>query len=304
MRLTGLLLVLICCFSIPAALAAPEKNSSINGTAIHLPTSNMDTVIIRFDYKQSALYHTFTFDVLDSIVAVLKRDKTITLSIDGYAYKDEGTDTICYYLSLNRALFIKTYILGRGIDISRIISVTGHGKAKSVYKGTDKDGFAVNCRAEISINFPPAPKKVEIADRDKDGIIDKDDSCPDQYGYKEKNGCPDTGYVLVPFETQQANLYTGSYKVLDSVISILTQNPALNVSIEGHAYLTEGISSICERLATERALIVKNYLLSRRIDISRIESVKSMGSNKPLNAGNNPLEISRNSRAEIFFSNR
>ena len=42
---------------------------------------------------------------------------------------------------------------------------------------------------------PPAkPKKVRPADRDKDGIYDKDDACPDEPGVKsddpKKNGCP------------------------------------------------------------------------------------------------------------------
>lgn len=260
--------------------------------------------MIRFDYKQSALYHTFTFDVLDSVINILKKNKVVTITIDGYAYKDEGSDTICYYLSLNRALFIQTYIMGRGVDSAQVLSVAGHGKSKPIYKGVDKDGFKINCRAEITLNYPPLPKKVVISDRDGDGIADTEDKCPDEFGSIEKNGCPNKGFVLVPFEPQQSNLFTTSYNVLDSVISILAGNPSLNIAIEGHAYKTEGISSVCDRLATDRALIVKNYFLSRRIDISRIESVKSIGSNRPLNAGNNPEEVQRNSRTEIYFSNR
>ena len=73
--------------------------------------------------------------------------------------KDEGSDTICYYLSLNRALFIQTYIPGRGIDSSKITSVIGHGKTKPLYKGTDRDGFRINYRAEIVLFHPAPPKK-------------------------------------------------------------------------------------------------------------------------------------------------
>ena len=269
--------------------------------AAGLPDKEKDTVLIRFDYKQSAIYHTFTFDVLDSIINILKKNKVVTISIDGYAYKDEGSDTICYYLSLNRALFIQTYIMGRGIDSSQVISVTGHGRSKPLYKGVDKDGFKINCRAEITLNYPAVPEKVIVSDRDHDGIADTEDKCPDEYGYLEKNGCPNTGFVLVPFEVQQSNLFTGSYTILDSVINILVQNPSLNISIEGHAYKTEGIGSVCNRLSADRAMIVKNYFLSRRIDISRIESVKSYGYNRPLNAGNNPRDVQLNSRTEIYF---
>jgi OmpA-OmpF porin, OOP family len=41
---------------------------------------------------------------------------------------------------------------------------------------------------------PPPPKKAPPSDRDKDGIYDKDDACPDEPGVKsddpDKNGCP------------------------------------------------------------------------------------------------------------------
>ena len=52
-----------------------------------------DTIVIRFEYKQSALFHKFTMETLDSVIRILLRDTNITLSIDGYAYKDEGSDT-------------------------------------------------------------------------------------------------------------------------------------------------------------------------------------------------------------------
>lgn len=264
--------------------------------------NNTDTIVIRFDYKQSALYHPYTFVVLDSVINILLKNKEVTLSIDGYAYKDEGSDTICYYLSLNRALFIQTYVLGRGVDSSRILYVTGHGRTKPLYRVKDKAGLTVNCRAEIMLNYPRAISKVEIPDRDKDGIPDDEDKCPDIFGYKEKDGCPLTGFVIVPFESQQSSLFALSYRVLDSVIEILNQNPSMTISIEGHAYKGEGINAVGDRLGNERALIVKNYLLSRRIDISRIDSVKNLGNSRPLNAGNNPQEIVLNCRAEIYFS--
>ncbi len=290
------LLLILLLFTLSSAFFAGPSHAAGS------PSKEKDTVLIRFDYKQSAIYHTFTFDVLDSIINILKKNKVVTISIDGYAYKDEGSDTICYYLSLNRALFIQTYIMGRGVDSSQVLSVIGHGKSKPIYKGVDKDGFKINCRAEITLNYPAVPKAVIISDRDGDGIADTEDKCPDEYGYLEKNGCPNTGFVLVPFEVQQSNLFTGSYTILDSVINILVQNPSLNISIEGHAYKTEGIGSVCNRLSADRAMIVKNYFLSRRIDISRIESVKSFGYNRPLNAGNNPREVQLNSRTEIYFS--
>ena len=310
MNLPLRLILLFLLFSCSAVFAGRLNNAVLvnNNTASDnvinncIRQYNRDTVVIRFDYKQSALYHSFTFEVLDSIINILLKNKAVTLSIDGYAYKDEGSDTICYYLSMNRALFIQTYVLGRGIDSSRIISVTGHGKTKPLYKGTDKDGFRINCRAEIRLNYPPPPKKIEIADRDEDGVIDSEDKCPDVFGYKDKNGCPNTDVIIVPFEIQLSNLYLMTYRVLDSVLAILGENPSFTIAIEGYAYKDEGINSVCDRLATERAEIVKNYLLSRRLNVSRINSIKSFGNLRPLNAGKTPKEIAANSRAEIVFT--
>jgi len=261
-----------------------------------------DTTVIRFDYKQSALFHQFTFASIDSVVDILLKNKTITLSIDGYAYKDEGSDTICYWLSLNRALFVQTYVLGRGIDSTRIISLKAYGKTRQKYVNKDKDGLTVNCRAEIVLNYPPPPKKTQFLDRDEDGIADITDKCPDVFGHADKNGCPDTNMVIVPFPIQESALYFKTYIVLDSVLAVLKGNPGFTISINGHAYKDEGINAVCEQLGADRMEMVKQYLLSRQLDGNRINATKNYGSSRPLNAGKTPIDILANARAEIIFS--
>jgi outer membrane protein OmpA-like peptidoglycan-associated protein len=263
--------------------------------------TDSSVILIPFDYKQSALYHAFTYEVIDSVVNLLLRDSSITLSINGYAHPDEGNDTICKYLSLNRALFVRDYILGRGVQPFRIILVRGMGKRHSDKSNVNKDGHALNCRAELVLNFPPPPTPPRIEDRDEDGIADADDACADEYGYKENNGCPDKNAIVIPFETQQSWLSPATYKMLDSAVIMLRENPTVKLSVQGHAYPTEGIYSFCERLAAERAEVVKKYLRSRNIADSRIIAVKSFGSSHPYNAGKNPQEIALNSRAQIML---
>jgi len=224
---------------------------------------------------------------------------SVTISIDGYAHQDEGNDTITKYLSLNRALFVKIYILGHGIDSSRLLSVKAFGKTRQLYQGTINKGIG-NCRAVIKINYPP-PGKV-AKDRDGDRITDSLDTCPDEYGEKINKGCPDTIAIIVPFANEQSSLYSKTYKVLDSVIAILKNNPTYTLSIEGHAYKTEGIKSYCNYLANDRAIMVKQYLISRFIASSRIDSVINQGTIRPITAGRNSQEITRNSRAEIYLN--
>jgi len=260
-------------------------------------------VIIPFEYKQSALYHLFTLRVMDSVIDILLKDTAVKLSIEGYTHADEGNDTISYYLSLNRALFIRDYVLGRGIDSSRIISVKGLGKLRPLYHGANKKGIIRNCRAEVRLNYPPPPPKINLADKDEDGIADAADECPEVYGKNDLHGCPDKNAVIIPFEAQLSALTAAGYKVLDSVVNLLKQSPSLTIAIEGHAYKTECTRTVCNELSKDRADIVKNYLLSRYIPSSRIISVKNFGSIQPLNAGKDPREILRNARAEIIMIN-
>jgi outer membrane protein OmpA-like peptidoglycan-associated protein len=260
-----------------------------------------DTTVIRFDYKQSALFYAFTFEAIDSAVDIMLKNKAVTLSIDGYAYKDEGSDTICYYISLNRALFVQTYILGRGIDSSRILSLTAWGNKRQSYINKDKEGHFVNCRAEIILNYPSRPKLIVASDRDEDGIVDNDDACPDVFGLPEHKGCPDPNAVVVPFATQESALHSMTYKVLDSVVVVLRENPGYTIGIEGHAYKGEAINSVCEKLAGDRAEIVKLYLLSRQLNPARITFIKNYSNRRPVNAGKTPRDILANARAEIIF---
>ena len=299
-RLLIISFLLIHCaiISVSAHCYSAKENDRNN---IQQGNKDSAVILIPFDYKQSALYHAYTYEVIDSVVNLLLRDSGITLSINGYAHPDEGSDTICKYLSLNRALFVRDYILGRGVAPFRIIYVRGMGKKYSDKNNTNKNGHILNCRAELVLNYPVPPPPVVIADRDADGVADADDSCADVYGYKENNGCPDKNAVIIPFENQQSFLSASSYKALDSVIGALKENQLYKIKIQGYAYPLEGINAVCERLATERADIVKNYFLSRNISAGRILSIESFGSRRPLNAGKNPQEIALNSRAQIIL---
>lgn len=281
--------------------AQTQMVSSSRPVSSKNPNTYFDTVTIRFDYKQSALFQSYTLDALDSITKILKSDKRIKLAIDGYAFRDEGSDTICYYLSLNRALFIQTYILGRGIDSARITSIKAYGKTRQQYVKTDADGRVINCRAELRIEYPVPPEKFVEPDRDSDGIADKEDKCPDEFGFKDNNGCPNNSVVIIPFPIEQANLYSQTYKVLDSVINVLSKNPNLTINIDGHAFISEGSTTVCNYLASERAEIVRQYLLSRYVNPAKIIEVKNYGISRPINPGSNPLEMVKNARAEITF---
>ncbi|MEO6721869.1 MAG: OmpA family protein [Ferruginibacter sp.] len=266
-----------------------------------LPKSNDVIVIIPFEYKQSSLNFTSTFRLMDSVADVLSKNDSVTLTINGYSYLDEGSNYICYWLSYNRALAVKTYVLGRGIDSSRVIKMEAKSKKRSVIRRVKNEPVDFNCTAEIVLNYPIPLPPVAIKDKDEDGIADDKDSCVNDYGEAALNGCPNKDAIIVPFEPGFSSLFSTTYSVMDSVISILRKDPTISLAIEGHAYQGEGVETLCDKLAKERADIVRRYLLTRRIPPARITRIKDFGNTRPLNAGRNPWEQARNSRAELFL---
>ena len=284
----------------PVSKIARQKKHTYNFID-SLPKTNNVIVVIPFEYQQSSLNYPYTFKLIDSVVEILLKNELVTLSIDGYSYVDEANENICFWLSLNRALAVKYYVLGRGVDSSRVITLKGRSNLRSIQRKVKRQPVEFNCTAEIILNYPIPPPEVKIQDMDEDGIADDEDSCPNEYGDKDHNGCPDKDAIIVPFELQQSSLFSSTYKVLDSVVVILRNDPAITISIEGHAYKKEGVQTVCDRLAKERADIARRYLLTRRIAVSRIDSVKSFSNLQPLNAGRNPWEIARNARAVIFL---
>lgn len=266
-----------------------------------IPKTLDSTVIIPFDHKQSTLNYTATFRTIDSVAIILNADTTIRFSVFGYSHFDEGNDYVCYWLSHDRADAVKSYLFGRGADSMRMRTIQALSKARSLTTGYQDEPVYYNHTTEIVLHYPIPPPPVNIDDMDGDGIEDKLDSCANEYGYPELNGCPDRNAIIIPFDEGQSAIISAAYHVMDSVVQLLKDNASLSFVIDGHAYYSEGVQTLCNRIAAERADIVKRYLLSRQVDVARIISIKNFSNSRPLNAGRNPREIARNYRAELHL---
>jgi outer membrane protein OmpA-like peptidoglycan-associated protein len=273
-----------------------------NGSNNYSQKQYMDSaiILIPFEYKQSALFHTFTYEVIDSVVNLLLHNDKITLTIKGYSQVDEGSDSVCKWLSEDRATFVKNYILGRGVQEERIALTKGMGVQHSKHSLVDKNNKTRYFRAELVLTFPPPPLPV-IVDRDEDGILNEDDTCPDNFGYTENDGCPDSNAIIIPFAPTTSYLIQPTFTVLDSVIKILLSNKTYKIKVEGHAYITEGTPGYCIQLAKEREAMVYKYLLSRNILNSRIITLQSFGTKRPINTGKTPQTMAENCRGQIFI---
>lgn len=117
-------------------------------------------------------------------------------------------------------------------------------------------------------------------DNDGDGVHDEHDKCPGVPGLPENGGCPKTKEISrgklilsgVTFQAGKAILTSNSYTILDQVLESLIEWPEVKLEIQGHTD-NNGNDNANLRLSQLRADEVKNYLVKRGIESSRLRSV-------------------------------
>ena len=160
-------------------------------------------------------------------------------------------------------------------------------------------------------------------DNDGDKIADASDKCPNEpetyNGYQDEDGCPDTKpkkkykrivvtekqiilKQMVHFETGKATITPDSYPILDEVADVLIENPNIRIRVEGHTD-SRGSAEYNLRLSQARADAVKQYLVSKGIDPSRIEAI-GYGESRPIDTNRTASGRARNRRVEIHIISR
>ena len=130
-------------------------------------------------------------------------------------------------------------------------------------------------------------------------------------GTKENNGCPEIQKEVkekieysarqIGFIMSSSELSKSSFEVLDTVAAILKRNPDIKVSVEGHTS-SEGSHAVNMKLSESRAEKVKDYLLKKGIEASRLTTT-GFGSSRLLNADKTPADKAKNRRVELKLSN-
>lgn len=175
----------------------------------------------------------------------------------------------------------------------------------------------------ISLELGPSKRKViervvqvqrveHCPDRDRDGVPDSVDNCPDVPGPVSNHGCPlpppKAAPPVVDMELKQTIQFNLDSSLLDSkakaaldVVAVKLANRNYHtVVVEGHAS-SEGPLEHNKVLATQRAQAVVNYLISKGVPKSAL-TAKGFGSSKPVASNKTKVGREHNRRAEFVVS--
>lgn len=127
-------------------------------------------------------------------------------------------------------------------------------------------------------------------DSDGDGLPDHKDKCPSVAGIEANNGCPEVKAQVkklferalqgVQFESGKATLKKESNSILDAVAKAMIENPSYKLFVGGHTD-NSGNSDKNLQLSKDRAAAVKDYLVKKGVDGSRMQS-EGYGDTQPV----------------------
>lgn len=180
-------------------------------------------------------------------------------------------------------------------------------------KDKDKDG--IPDKYDVCPNTPEGYAVDSTGcplDNDNDGVINEEDRCPNAFGKAELQGCPDIGEELnnylkgiargIYFETGKSVIKPESYVVLNNVVEVLQVFPTANIAIEGHTD-NVGNPSANMTLSQQRAEAVRQYLKGQGIDETRMTAT-GYGETKPQADNSTEEGRSLNRRVEIKLSSK
>jgi OOP family OmpA-OmpF porin len=185
----------------------------------------------------------------------------------------------------------------------------------------DRDGDRI---ADTKDKCPDQPEDRD-GFQDEDGCPDCDNDgdgvpeCPqavDQCPNKAANtpdGCPEYKLVKVTpkkieikqtiyFETANATIKPVSFPLLDEVATVLTDNPEIQVRIEGHTD-DRGNNEYNMGLSQQRTDAVRQYLVGKGVDAGRMEA-KGYGESAPIASNKNEAGRAQNRRVEFVIIGR
>lgn len=150
-----------------------------------------------------------------------------------------------------------------------------------------------------------------IPDTDGDGVNDEEDKCPSRPGPESNQGCPVIAKEVIDkvnfaaknvfFATGSSKLMAKSNKSLDEVAKLMLADASLKMDIDGHTD-SQGSDELNQTLSEKRANSVRDYLISKGVDASRLTAT-GYGEAKPIADNNTAAGRAKNRRTEMTVRN-
>ncbi|KGL58981.1 OmpA family protein [Polaribacter sp. Hel1_85] len=186
-------------------------------------------------------------------------------------------------------------------------------KANKGCPDTDGDGVVDKDDKCASVAGPAANAGCPWPDTDGDGVLDKDDKCPSVAGVASERGCPAPVITKeateaiaftaksILFNSGRSSFKPGVTKQLNAIVEVMNKYPKATFAIGGHTD-SSGPASTNLSLSGKRANTVKNYLVKKGVDASRLEA-KGYGETLPVDSNKTRAGKANNRRVEIKVTN-
>jgi outer membrane protein OmpA-like peptidoglycan-associated protein len=151
-------------------------------------------------------------------------------------------------------------------------------------------------------------------DNDRDEIADVDDRCPNTPGVPSEGGCPLrlTTVVIrddrieitqqIHFEYDRSVIRSQSYHILDEVVLVLQNYPAITLEVQGHTD-SRGADAYNYWLSHDRANAVRTYLIEHGVDRSRL-TFRGFGETCPVETNRTNAGRAANRRSVFLRTDR
>lgn len=155
----------------------------------------------------------------------------------------------------------------------------------------------------------PPPAAPACPDRDKDGMPDQVDRCPDVPGLVQDFGCPVYNKIIVHhdrielrekifFAHNLSKIEEVSYPILDDVVLAMKNDSTIDVSVQGHTDAT-GSEAYNLELSDRRSAAVVSYLVAHGVAADRLSS-KGFGESQPLESNSSVDGREKNRRVDFL----
>lgn len=245
---------------------------------------------------------------LDSFVATIL-SKPTSFTIDIYGHCDSvGSNEYNDVLSLNRTESVKNYLAAKGLPSFSVFKEKGLGKRQPLNKNaTDYERF-LNRRVVVDVTIPGRSVVTIPVKKTGEKIHEKSVEKTVTTFVTDTSTTVGSKFTLknLIFIGGRHFLMPESFPVLWELLSVMNENPKLEISIEGHVCCIPGNNDGIDldlntaNLSEMRAKYVYDHLVRYGISPKRL-SYKGFGHQYPLAAypEKNVEEMNNNRRVEI-----